>query len=182
MCSLSLWCKKWRYYEGMGCRCSIHSKRRISYVEPLSLSLPMITPRCLLCQDRSKEKTWYLVHLDCTSLVYLNASKKTIYLRYQCFLKTTHRDHSEMFFKLYDEKLENESTPERSQNREHVFQMVKIYISSLERRIWLGQKEIEHTSWRFSRKQTLRTLWWWKSIYKIQVNIVIYGSVLLPPS
>jgi hypothetical protein len=63
--------------------------------------------------------------LDGTTWVYLDASKKIVYLRYQCFLKTTHKYHNKMFFRFYDNTPETEPPSERRQNGQHVFRMVK---------------------------------------------------------
>ena len=41
----------------------------------------MITPRCCFCLDGIKGKTGCLVCLDGTTWVYLDASKKIVYLR-----------------------------------------------------------------------------------------------------
>ena len=76
--------------------------------------------------------------MDGTTWVYLDASKKIVYLRYQLFLKTNHKYHNKIYFRYYDNKLENEPPPERQKNRQHVFKMVKTYVSSSERIIRMG--------------------------------------------
>jgi hypothetical protein len=43
-----------------------------------------------------KGKTGCLVCLDSTTWVFLDASKKIVYLKYRCFLKTTHKYRSKM--------------------------------------------------------------------------------------
>jgi hypothetical protein len=76
--------------------------------------------------------------------VYQDASKNIVYLRYdQHFLKITLIYHNKMFFKLYDNKPENKSTLDKRKNGQHVFEMVKTYMSSLEKIILMGQREIE---------------------------------------
>jgi hypothetical protein len=60
-----------------------------------------------------KGKMGCLVCLDGTTWVYLDASKKTVYLRYRRFLKTNHKYHSKMCFRYYDNTSENEPPPER---------------------------------------------------------------------
>ena len=66
-----------------------------------------------------------MVCSDGTTWVYLDASKKTVYLRYQHFLKTTDKYCSKMYFRYYENKPENETPLERRKNRQHVFEMVK---------------------------------------------------------
>jgi hypothetical protein len=73
-------------------------------------------------------------------MVYLDASKKTVYLRYRRFLKTTHKYHSKMFFRFYDNTPETEPPPERHQNGQHVIGMVKNI------RIVYGKKNLDGTN------------------------------------
>ena len=94
-------------------------------------------PMLFALSGHIKGKTRCLVCLDGTTWVYLDASKKTVYLRYQRFLKTNHKYHSKIYFRYYD-KPENEPPPERRHNGEHVYRMVKTYASSMERRIQMG--------------------------------------------
>jgi hypothetical protein len=68
-----------------------------------------------------KGKTRCLVFLDGTTLVFLDASKKIVYLRNRRFLKTSHKYHSKLFFRFYDNTLEIEPPPERRHNGEHVY-------------------------------------------------------------
>ena len=82
-------------------------------------------PMLFALSGQIKGEDKILSMLDCTSWVYLDAFRKTVYLRYRCFLKTTQTYRIKMFFKLYDNKQENEFALERSQNGEHVFQMEK---------------------------------------------------------
>ena len=63
--------------------------------------------------------------MDGTTWVYLDASKKIVYLRYRRFLKTNDKYHSKIYFRYYNNKPENEPPPERRKNRQHVFKMVK---------------------------------------------------------
>ena len=63
--------------------------------------------------------------MDGTTWVYLDASKKTLYLRYRRFLKTNHKYHSKIYFRYYDNKPDIEPPPERRKNGQHVFEMVK---------------------------------------------------------
>jgi hypothetical protein len=77
--------------------------------------------------------------LDGTTWVYLNASKKIVYLRYRCFLKTNHKYCSKIYFRYYDNKLENEPPLERCKNGQHVFKMVKNI------RVILGKKNLDGT-------------------------------------
>ena len=78
--------------------------------------------------------------------MYLDAFKKTVYLRYRHFLKTTQTYRIKMLFKLYDNKQENEFAPERSQNGEHVFQMVKILYFVFEKNNLDGTKRDRSTT------------------------------------
>lgn len=82
-------------------------------------------PALFALSGQIKGKAGCLVCLDGTTWVFLDAFKKTVYLRYRRFLKTTHRYRSKLFFKFYDNKPETESPPERRQNGQHVFEMVK---------------------------------------------------------
>ena len=84
-----------------------------------------------------------LVCLDGTTWVSLDASKKIVYLRNRCFLKTSHKYRSKLFFRFYNNTPEIEPPLERRHNGEHVYKMVKTYASSMERRIRMGQTEIE---------------------------------------
>jgi len=51
--------------------------------------------------------------LDSTTWVFLDASKKIVYLRYRRFLKTTHKYCGKMYFRYYDNKPEIEPPLER---------------------------------------------------------------------
>ena len=66
-----------------------------------------------------------MVCLDGTTWVFLDASKRIVYLRIRRFLKTSHRYHSKLFFRFYDNTPEIEPPPERCQNGEHMYRMVK---------------------------------------------------------
>jgi hypothetical protein len=57
--------------------------------------------------------------------VFLDASKKIVYLRHRCFLKTTHKYRSKLFLRFYDNTPETEPPLERHHNGEHVYKMVK---------------------------------------------------------
>jgi hypothetical protein len=70
-------------------------------------------PALFALSGQIKGKMGCLVCLDGTIWVYLDASKKTFYLRYPKFLKTTHRYCSKLFFKFYDNKPETKSPLER---------------------------------------------------------------------
>ena len=66
-----------------------------------------------------------MVCFDGTTLVYLDASKKIIYLRNRRFLKTSHKYCIKLFFIFYDNTPEIKPPSERRHNREHVYIMVK---------------------------------------------------------
>ena len=103
----------------------------------------MITPTLFVLSGQIKGKTECLVCLDGTTWVFLDASKKIAYLRNRRFLKTSHKYHSKLFFRFYDNTPEIEPPLERHHNGEHMYKMVKTYVSSMERRIQMGRTEIE---------------------------------------
>ena len=82
-------------------------------------------PTLFALSGQIKGKAGWLVCLDGTTWVYLDASKKTVYLRYRCFLKTNHKYLSKMYSRYYDNTPENEPPLLRRQNGQHVFEMVK---------------------------------------------------------
>ena len=82
-------------------------------------------PALFALSGQIKGKTGCLVCLDGTTWVYLDASKKIVYLRNRRFLKTSHKYHNKLFFRFYDNAPEIEPSPERRHNREHVYRMVK---------------------------------------------------------
>ena len=59
-------------------------------------------PTLFALSGQIKGKTGCLVCLDGTTWVYLDASKKIVYLRNQRFLKTSHKYRSKLFFRFYD--------------------------------------------------------------------------------
>jgi hypothetical protein len=56
--------------------------------------------------------------------VFLDGSKK-VYIRNRRFLKIGHKYRSKLYLKYYGNIEENEPPPERCNNREHVYKMVK---------------------------------------------------------
>ena len=100
-------------------------------------------PTVFALSGQIKGKMGCLVCLDGTTWVYLDASKKIVYLRNQRFLKTSHKYRIKLFFRFYDNTLEIEPPSERHHNGEHVYRRVKTYVSSMERRIQMGRTEIE---------------------------------------
>ena len=70
-------------------------------------------PALFALSGQIKGKTGCLVCLDGTTWVYLDASKKTVYLRYRRFLKTNHKYRSKIYFRYYNNKSENEPPLER---------------------------------------------------------------------
>ena len=82
-------------------------------------------PTLFTLSGQIKGKTGCLVCLDGTTWVYLDASKKIVYLRNRRFLKTSHKYRSKLFFRFYDNTPEIEPPPERRHNGEHVYRMVK---------------------------------------------------------
>ena len=63
--------------------------------------------------------------MDGTKWVYLDASKKIVYLRNRRFLKISHKYRSKLFFRFYDNIPKIEPPPERRHNREYMYRMVK---------------------------------------------------------
>ena len=51
--------------------------------------------------------------------------QEEVYLRNRRFLKTSHKYHSKLFFRFYDNAPEIEPPPERHHNGEHLYRMVK---------------------------------------------------------
>jgi hypothetical protein len=77
--------------------------------------------------------------------VYLDASKKTVYPRYRCFLKINHEYQCKIYFKYYDNKPENEPPPKRCKNGQHVFEMVKNICIILKKKNLDGTKKDRST-------------------------------------
>jgi hypothetical protein len=57
--------------------------------------------------------------------VFLDGSKKVVYLRNWHFLKIGHKYRSKLYLRYYGNTPENEPPPERCHNGEHVYRMVK---------------------------------------------------------
>jgi len=94
-------------------------------------------PMLFALSGQIKGKMGCLVYLDGTIWVYLDASKRIVYLRYRRFLKTNHKCHSKIYFRYYDSKPKNEPPPMRRKNGQHVFKMVK------NMRVILGKKNLD---------------------------------------
>jgi len=77
--------------------------------------------------------------LDDTKWVFLDGSKKVVYIRNRRFLKTGHKYRSKLYMRYYDNTLENEPPPKRCHNREHVYKMVKNI------KIVYGKKKLDRT-------------------------------------
>ena len=65
-------------------------------------------PTLFALSGQIKGKMGCLVCLDGTTWVFLDASKKIVYLRNRCFLKTSHKYRSKLFFRFYDNTSEIE--------------------------------------------------------------------------
>jgi hypothetical protein len=63
--------------------------------------------------------------LDDTKWVFLDGSKKVVYIRNRRFLKIGHKYRSKVYLRYYGNIPENEPPPERRHNGEHVYKMVK---------------------------------------------------------
>ena len=73
-----------------------------------------------------KGKTGCLVCLDHTKWVYLDGSKKTVYIRNRHFLKQGHKYCIKLYLKYFGNIPEDEDRPpERRHDGQYVFQMVK---------------------------------------------------------
>ena len=66
-----------------------------------------------------------MLSLDGTTWVFLDASKKIVYLSNRRFLNTSHKYRSKLFFRFYDNTPEIEPPPGRRHNGENVYRMVK---------------------------------------------------------
>ena len=82
-------------------------------------------PALFALSGQIKGKTGCLVCLDDTTWVYLDASKKIVYLRYRRFLKANYKYRSKIYFRYYDNKPENEPPLEKRKNGQHMFEMVE---------------------------------------------------------
>ena len=90
-----------------------------------------------------KGKTECLVCLDGTTWVYLDASKKIVYLRNRRYLKTSHKYHSKLFFRFYDNAPEIEPLRRDVITENTCTEWWKTYVSSMKRRIRMRRIEIE---------------------------------------
>jgi hypothetical protein len=87
-----------------------------------------------------KGKTGCLVYLDDTTCVYLDGSKKTVYIRNRRFLKEGHRYHSKLYLKYFGDIPKDEERPlERHHDGQYVYQMVKNI------RVIYGKKKMDGT-------------------------------------
>jgi hypothetical protein len=100
-------------------------------------------PALFALSGQIKGKTGCLVCLDDTKWVFLDGSKKVVYIRNWRFLKIGHKYHSKLCLRYYGNIPEIEPPPERRHNGEHVYKMVKTYASSMERRNRMERSEIE---------------------------------------
>jgi hypothetical protein len=63
--------------------------------------------------------------LDDTKWVYLDGSKKVVYLRNCRFLKTDHKYHNKLYLRYYGDIPKDEPPPKRHHHGQHVYKMVK---------------------------------------------------------
>jgi hypothetical protein len=73
-------------------------------------------PALFAMSGQIKGKMEYLVYLDDTKWVYLNGSKKVIYLRNRRFLKMDHKYRNKLYLRYYGDIPEDEPPPERRHN------------------------------------------------------------------
>jgi hypothetical protein len=66
-----------------------------------------------------------LVCLDDTKWVFLDGSKKVVYIKNRRFLKIGHKYRDKLYLRYYDNIPENDPPPERRHNGELVYKMVK---------------------------------------------------------
>ena len=78
--------------------------------------------------------------MDDTKWVFLDGSKKVVYIRNRRFLKTGHKYRNKLYMRYYDNTLENEPPPKRCHNGEHVYRMVKNI------RVVYGKKNLDGTN------------------------------------
>jgi hypothetical protein len=82
-------------------------------------------PALFAMSGQIKGKMGCLVCLDDTKWVYLDGSKKVVYLRNRRFLKMDHKYRSKLYLRYYGDIPEDEPPPERRHNGQYVFKMVK---------------------------------------------------------
>jgi hypothetical protein len=94
-------------------------------------------PALFALSGQFKGKMGCLVCLDDTKWVFLDGSKKVVYIR-------NHKYHSKLYLKYFGDIPEDEDWPlERYHDGQYVYQMVKTYASSMERRKWMERPKIE---------------------------------------
>jgi hypothetical protein len=82
-------------------------------------------PALFALSRQIKGKTGCLVCLDDIKWVFLDGSKKVVYIRNRRFLKIGHKYRSKLYLRYYGNIEENEPPPKRHHNGEHVYKMVK---------------------------------------------------------
>jgi hypothetical protein len=82
-------------------------------------------PALFAMSGQIKGKMGCLVYLDDTKWMYLDGSKKVVYLRNRRFLKTDHKYRSKLYLRYYGDIPEDELPPERRHHGQHVYKMVK---------------------------------------------------------
>jgi hypothetical protein len=82
-------------------------------------------PTLFALSGQFKGKTGCLVCLDGTKWVFLDGSRKIVYIRNWRFLKTGHKYRGKLYLRYYGNISEDEPPPKRHRNGEHVFRMVQ---------------------------------------------------------
>jgi hypothetical protein len=82
-------------------------------------------PTLFAMSGQIKGKMGCLVCLDDTRWVFLDGSKKVVYLRNHRFLKMGHKYRSKLYLRYYGDISEDERPLERHHNGQYVYRMVK---------------------------------------------------------
>lgn len=82
-------------------------------------------PAAFSLNGQIKGKTGCLVCLDATRYLFLDFSKKIVYLKYRRFLVRGHRYRKPKYNNHFDGHAEVESAPRRRHDGKYVFEMVK---------------------------------------------------------
>ena len=82
-------------------------------------------PALFSLSGQIKGKTGCLVCLDDTSFLFLEGSRKIIYVRYRRWLVEGHRYRRKKFYRCFDCNAELRSAPIRRKDSKHIFDMAK---------------------------------------------------------
>jgi hypothetical protein len=96
-------------------------------------------PTLFALSGQIKGKTGCLVCLEDTKWMWLDGSKKVVYIRNHRFLKKGHKYRSKLYLRFYGDIPEDDPPLERRHNGQHVFKMVKTI------QIVYGKKNLDGT-------------------------------------